>query len=194
MIKKEVNVKLVIIVLLFFILPIALLSQNKELTKSQKKEIQEKEKEEELAKIYKLIQSRMFIIEVDQIILDDGSIVNVNSTTNFFSVDSSKTNIQITYNFPIGQVSNTRGTTYYGDKNGISMEANIDKYDLKDRKPGKPVILSGSMNSFRGPATFSISVNSSSIANVTVRNQNGGQTVFQGKIYSFEDSKVFINR
>jgi len=186
--------KLSFFVFLILILPNSLKSQDKELTKSQKKEIKEKEKEDELARIYKLIESREFIVEVDQIILDDGGIANVNSTTNYFSVDSTKTTIQITYNFPLGQVNNPAGTTYYGDKNGISLEANIDKYDIKERKQGKPITLSGSFNSFRGHSTFSLSVNSSGIATVTIRNQNGNQTVFQGKINNFADTKVFIYR
>lgn len=174
--------------------PISLLSQDKELTKSKKKEIKQKAEEDELARIYKLMELRKFIIEVDQIILDDGGIMNVNSSSNFFSLDSTKTLIQITYNFPIGEYNNSLGTTYYGDKNGISLEGNIDIYDLKERKPGKPILLSGSLNSFRGHSTFTISTNSSGIANVIVRNQDGSQNVFQGKISSFSDSKVFINR
>jgi len=194
MFKKTLSSKLILFSFLMLFFSYSLKSQDKELTKSEKKEIKEKEKEEELSRIYKLIESRMFIVEVDQIILDDGGIVNVNSTTNYFSIDNTKTMIQISYNFPIGQVNNPRGTTYYGDKNGISLEGNIDKYDLKERKPGKPVILSGSFNSFRGHSTFSLSVNSSDITNVTVRDQSGNQSVFQGKITNFKESKVFINR
>ncbi len=194
MFKKSINIKWICFAFLILIFPDSLKSQDKELTKSQKKEIKEKEKEEELARIYKLIESREFIVEVDQIILDDGGIAIVNSTTNYFSVDSTKTMIQISYNFPLEQVNSPKGTTYYGDKNGISLEGNIDKYDLKERKPGKPIILSGSFNSFRGHSIFNISINSSGIANVTVRDQNGNQSIFQGKISSFSDSKVFIYR
>lgn len=194
MVKKAHTLKLILFAFILLFFPYSLKGQDRELTKSQKKEIKEKEKEEELARIYKLIESRMFIVEVDQIILDDGGIANVNSTTNYFSIDSTKTMIQISYNFPLGQVNGPRGTTYYGDKNGISLEAFIDMYDLKERKPGKPIILSGSFNSFRGHSTFSLSVNSSGITNVTVRDQSGNQSVFQGKISNFKESKVFIYR
>lgn len=173
------------------ILPFSLNGQVKELSKKEKKA---KEKEVELDKIYNLIDSRMFIVEVEQIIFDDGKMQSLNPTSNFFMFDKMNTRIQITYNIPISaDVVQTKGTTYYGDKNGISMEAVIDKYELKERKVGKPIILSGSIDSFRGHSLFSVSVNSSGMASVTLRDKNGNQTVFRGMISSISESKVYLD-
>jgi hypothetical protein len=183
--------KSIYFILCIFLIPFNLKSQEKELSKKEKKAI---EKEAELDKIYHLIDSRMFVVEVEQIIFNDGKMQSVNPTSNFFMFDKITSRIQITYNFPIdAEIVKSKGTTYYGDKNGISMEATIDKYELKERKGGKPIILSGSLDSFRGHSLFSISVNSSGMASVTLRDKNGDQMVFRGLISSISESKAYLN-
>lgn len=178
---------------LLTILPLMLLICNvttaQELSKKQKKM---KEREENLVKLDELIKSKQFVVEVDQIVLNGGNIVKVNSSNNFFLIDKEYTSIQYTYNNPISGYSKVQGVTYYGDKSGLLSEGILDVYEIKERKKGKPIIANGVIiPSIGGNTRFSISCNSSGIASVTLRNQKSEQIVLQGQIYSLEDTRVY---
>jgi hypothetical protein len=177
------------------IVSISLNSIGQDLTKKEKKLKKANEKEEILKMYYALIKSKEFVIEVNQIILDDGSIILVNSNVNFFLINIKESNIQIAYNLPLTGGSRDMGVTYFGDKNGISYEGIVDKYKLMEFDSKKPIRLTGSIIPLTGGnLNYSLSCNSSGIANVILRTQRSSQLVFEGKLYSLSDSSVYNRR
>lgn len=176
-----------IIAALFF--SISLHSTSQELSKKEQKK---KLKKENLQALLEIIKSKSFVIEIDQVVLDDGSIVTVNSNINFFIIDDSKAFIQLSVIQKAQDDFYGFGSKPSGDSSGINGRGKVDKFELKELKSGKPIIVHGGIiPAAGGNIRFSLSCNSSGIASITLRKQNSNQTVIQGKLYSIEESNIY---
>ena len=177
------------ILLISFFFALTLVGQDQSLSKKEQKK---KLKEENLQALLNIIKSKSFVIEIDQVVLDGGSIVTVNSNTNFFIIDDSKAFIQL------GVVQAAQDDFYgfgskpSGDSSGINGRGKVDKFELKELKSGKPIIVHGGIiPAAGGNIRFSFTCNSSGLASITFRKQNSNQTVIQGKLYSIEESNIY---
>ncbi len=174
--------KLSYIILLVLFLPITLIGQSEKLTKKEKKEIKAKESEEKLKELYKVVESRRFVIEADQVYGDNGSTFSVVPTVNFFGVDSLNSTIQLSFAGIIG----------WNGIGGVTVDGYLDKFDLKEFKAGKPITLVGSINGrVGGNSQFTMYVYSSGMASVTVTGNWGDSITFQGRLFTLADSKVY---
>ena len=174
--------KLSCILLLIFLLPLSMSGQNEKLTKKEKKELKAKESEEKLRALYKIIESQQFVVEAEQVYGDNGSTFNVLPNVNFFGVDSVHSTIQLSFIGIIG----------WNGVGGVTVDGNIDKYDLKEFKVGKPITLIGSINGrIGGNSQFTMYVYTSGMANVTVTGNWGDSITFQGRLFTLADSKVY---
>lgn len=176
----------------------------KKLTRREKKELKDKEKADQLKIFYDLIDTRKFVIEIDQLITDQGKIITLNSNINFFLIENDKSTIQIASIAPapdqkitslVPGEKETLGVTYFGDKNGVSSEGRITEYNLDTLNSKKPVLLHGRISRYNGGTrTFNLSCNSKGVASVTLRSQNSIRVTFQGKLYSLEGSQIYNRR
>lgn len=147
-----------------------------------KKEQKRKASDEKLKEIYKVLKSRQFIIEANGVFGNSGDTYNVNPSINFFFVDSSSSTIQLSFDGLIG----------WNGVGGVTVDGNIDKYDLKELKSGKPITLIGSIiGRIGGNLQFTMYVNSSGMATVEVNGNWGSRITFQGRLFTLADSKVF---
>lgn len=170
------------LILLILFLPFTMNGQSENMTKKEKKEQKAKENEEKLKVFYKILKSQQFVVEADQVYGDEGSIFNVIPTVNYFAVDSTYSTVQLSFTGVIG----------WNGVGGVTVDGNIDKYDLKEFKSGKPITLVGSINGrVGGNLQFTMYVYSSGQANVTVNGNWGNSITFQGRLFTLADSKVY---
>jgi hypothetical protein len=190
---------LVILILLVF--PVLMFGQEKKLSRKEKKELKEKISEANLEGFYNLIESKKFIIEIEQVVSNVGDTYNVEKTTNFCAFDSLNSSIQLSFKRNGGaslqeaKRNDNLGSINYGDKEGINITGKIDRFELSPRKAGKPVRLTGSINNRNGGnSQFSLSVSSSGKTNVTITDKKGVRTTFLGELKSLEVTSVFWRR
>jgi len=171
---------LVISVLL--LVPFFILAQSEKQSKEEKKEQKEKEDLEKMQALYKIVESRQFVVEANQVFGNTGEIYNVMPSVNYFAVDSSYSTMQLSFNGLIG----------WNGIGGITSDGKLDKFDLQELESGKPVTLYGSINSRSGGnVQFTMYVYSSGTANITATGNWGNDITFQGRLFTLAESKVF---
>ena len=68
------------------------------------------------------------------------------TANNFFAIDSLNTSLQLSYMASHGTTEKAAGRDDnlggidWGDKTGITIDGTIDKYEIAEIKPGKPII------------------------------------------------------
>jgi len=165
-----------------FLFPVLVHSQEVKESKSEKKERKQKESDEQLQALYKVIESKQFVVEASQVYGNAGDVFNVMPSVNFFAIDSSYSTIQLSF---VGIVG-------WNGVGGVTVDGRIDRFDLNDFVSGKPLALNGSINQRIGGNTqFTMYVYSSGMANVTVTGNWGSSITFQGRLFTLADSKVY---
>ena len=171
--------KIIYFFICILLLPISLYGQDKELSKKEKKA---REKEAELQALYKIVESRQFVVEANQVFGNRGDVYNVMPSVNYFAVDSNYSTMQLSF---IGLIG-------WNGIGGITSDGTLDKFDLQEFDSGKPVTLYGSINSRSGGnVQFTMYVYSSGTANVTATGNWGNDITFQGRLFTLAESKVF---
>ena len=174
--KKQVIVSLLIL------FPVLFYAQDAKLSKSEKKEQKKVENDEQLKALYKIVESRQFVVEADQVYSSEGEIFNVMSSVNFFAVDSAFSTIQLSF---VGLVG-------WNGVGGVTVDGRIDRFDINEFVSDKPITLNGSIiPRSGGNAQFTMYVYSTGMANVTVTGNWGSSITFQGRLFTLADSKVF---
>jgi len=114
-----------IIFALFMLFSVQLMAQNNDekLSRKEKKELRKKEEEKTKLEISKLLESRKFVFEADQIIDREGKTYLANSSINFISIDSNKAVFQLGSAATIG-VNGVGGITIEGDITDFKLEKN----------------------------------------------------------------------
>ena len=109
-------------------------AQEQELTKAERKALQERIDSLQYAEAVQALNDRAFTLEADQVLFKYGQMAYVNSNTNFVSVKDNHAVVQVAFNIPIS------GPNGLG---GVTVEGTFTGYDLKKDKKGN---LSLSMN------------------------------------------------
>ena len=179
--KKNALKFLLILICMLMLYPIQSIAQES-MSKKEKKEAEKRESRQELERLYKIVESKKFVVEAVQVFGNSGDTYPVQSNTNFFLLDSSTTTIQLSFEGMVG-VNNV---------GGITIDGYLEKFDLQELKDGKPIILFGSINSrIGGNSQFTMYVYSSGNARVTVQENQGRSVTFQGRFLNLAESKIY---
>ena len=101
-------------------------AQERELTKEEKKAMQEKLDSLMFDEAVKAINAKDFTLEADQVVFKYGQTAYVTSNTNFVSVNGGHAVVQVAFNIPVA------GPNGLG---GITVEGKVSSYEVKtDRK------------------------------------------------------------
>ncbi len=154
----------------------------KTLRKMQKQERQQRQREEMAAKkeyIADLINAKRFVLEADNLSGKTGAKINVNSSLNFFAMDSSRA---------ILQVGQTSGIGYNG-VGGVTEECSVNRYEIKENKNNLVVTiyLQGRLSSY----TVFLNASFGTMSTARVSGLTGGVINFHGRIVGTNESKVF---
>lgn len=99
----------------------------KELTREQKKELQERLDSLMFAEAVQAIDNKMFTLEADQVVFKYGQTAYVNANTNFVSVKDDEAVVQVAFNIPVS------GPNGLG---GVTVEGKVTSYEVKKSKKG----------------------------------------------------------
>lgn len=157
-------------------------SQDNKSAKQEKKALKNQENQEKLEALYKIVESRKFIVEANSVSNNEGETFTVSPSINYFYVDSLNSTIQLSFEGLIG----------WNGIGGITADGSIDKYDLSPLKQGKPITLTGMIIGRAGGNTqFVMYVNSEGMATVSITGNWGNTINFQGRLLTLAESKVF---
>ena len=129
------------------------------------------------------LQNQDFVLEAESVTFKDGSMVFVNSTTNFISVKGNRAVVQIS---PSNYASGPNGV------GGVTVQGTISGYQIKTDKKDR-VYLSMNVNGIGISAQIELFISpGSSYAQATVYPNFNSNTVWiQGTVVPYDSSNVF---
>lgn len=161
-------------------------AQEIELTKEERKALQEKIDSLQYSEAKKAIENKNFTLEADQVIFKYGQNAYVNSNTNFVSVIGDEAVVQIAFNIPIA------GPNGIG---GVTVDGSVSNYEIKTDKKGC-IYLSMNVMGTGISAQINISLpKGSNQATVDITpNFNSNRMSLKGVIIPADKSSVFKGR
>lgn len=161
-------------------------AQEQELTKAEKKALQERIDSLQYAEAVQAINDRAFTLEADQVLFKYGQMAYVNSNTNFVSVKDNHAVVQVAFNIPIS------GPNGLG---GVTVEGTFTEYDLKKDKKGNvslSINVLGTGISARVDITLYKGGNKATV--YITPNFNSNRMTLNGVIVPLQKSSVFKGR
>ena len=154
-------------------------AEQKKYLKKERKRQKLAELEQNKKELLEMLDTRQFVLEATFLSGKRGVLVPVASNLNFFTVDSSKSVMQI------GNVS----AVGYNGVGGITEEGNVTRYDITETKSGYSVriYMMGNLG------TYTIFLNASAAGRSTARvtGLTGGVLTFHGDIVPTYKSTVY---
>lgn len=160
--------------------------EERELTKAEKKALQERIDSLQYAEAVQAINDRTFTLEADQVVFKYGQTAYVTPNTNFVSVQDDKATVQVAFNIPISGLNGL---------GGVTVEGQFSKYDLQKDKKGN-VMLSINVMGTGISARVDITLyNNSNKATVNILpNFSSNRLTLNGVILPLHKSQVFKGR
>lgn len=161
-------------------------AQEQELTKAERKALQERIDSLQYAEAVQAINDRAFTLEADQVLFKYGQMAYVNSNTNFVSVKDNHAVVQVAFNIPIS------GPNGLG---GVTVEGTFTEYDLKKDKKGNvslSINVLGTGISARVDITLYKGGNKATV--YITPNFNSNRMTLNGVIVPLQKSSVFKGR
>ena len=161
-------------------------AQEQELTKAEKKALQERIDSLQYAEAVQALNDRAFTLEADQVLFKYGQMAYVNSNTNFVSVKDNHAVVQVAFNIPIS------GPNGLG---GVTVEGTFTEYDLKKDKKGNvslSINVLGTGISARVDITLYKAGNKATV--YITPNFNSNRMTLNGVIVPLQKSSVFKGR
>ena len=161
-------------------------AQEVELTKEEKKALQEKIDSIQHAEAVEAINAKKFTLEADQVVFKYGQTAYVTSNTNFVSVDGEDAVVQVAFNIPAA------GPNGLG---GVTVDGQFSKYDLRTDKKGNVMLslsVMGSGISARVDITLYAGSNEATV-NI-LPNFSSNRLTLSGVILPLHKSRVFKGR
>ncbi|NJK87523.1 MAG: DUF4251 domain-containing protein [Bacteroidales bacterium] len=153
--------------------------------KKQRKQKRKNKRRIALEQTKKLIDSRRFILEANQLSGKTGFMFDVNPSLNFVSIDSSHCVIQLGSNSGLG----------YNGVGGITTEGKISKMTVLENKKGDSFTInlytSTPIGSF--DIVFFIDAEGTAQADVS-QSTTGGSATYYGNIIPLDQARVFKGR
>lgn len=161
-------------------------AQEVELTKEEKKALQEKIDSIQHAEAVEAINAKKFTLEADQVVFKYGQTAYVTSNTNFVSVDGEDAVVQVAFNIPVA------GPNGLG---GVTVDGKVSSYEVKTDKRGT-LYLSMNVMGTGISARLDISMpKGTNNATVTITpNFNSNRLTLNGVILPAFKSSVFKGR
>lgn len=161
-------------------------AQEVELTKEEKKALQEKIDSIHHAEAMEAVNARKFTLEADQVVFKYGQTAYVTSNTNFISVDGENAVVQVTFNIPAA------GPNGLG---GVTVDGKVSSYEVKTDKKGTLYLFMNVMGTGIS-ARLDISMpKGTNNATVTITpNFNSNRLTLNGVILPSFKSSVFKGR
>lgn len=158
-------------------------AQERELTKEEKKALQERIDSLQHADAERAIYEKSFTMEADQVIFKRGETAFVASNTNFVSIDGDRAVVQTAFNIPISGLNGL---------GGVTVEGSFSNYDLRKDKKGNLFLslnVMGTGISARVDITLYNGSNQA-IVNI-VPNFHSNNITLKGIILPLDKSRVF---
>lgn len=177
------KLKLIMAVFLIMITGIATAQEKKELTKTEKKALQERIDSLLHTEAEQALYDRAFTLEADQVVFKYGQTAHVNTNTNFVSVKDNEATVQTAFNIPAG------GPNGLG---GITVEGTCTNYKLKKSKKGTIQLSTNVMGtgiSARIDITLYQGSNQATV--YIIPNFSSNRITLKGNIVPIEKSNVF---
>lgn len=161
-------------------------AQEVELTKEEKKALQEKIDSIQYVEAMEAIQAKKFTLEADQVVFKYGQTAYVTSNTNFVAVDGENAVVQVAFNIPVA------GPNGLG---GITVDGKVSSYEVRTDKKGTTFLsmnVMGTGISARLDITMPKGTNSATV--VISPNFNSNRLTLNGVILPAFKSSVFKGR
>ena len=161
-------------------------AQEVELTKEEKKALQEKIDSIQYVEAMEAINAKKFTLEADQVVFKYGQTAYVTSNTNFVSVDGEDAVVQVAFNIPAA------GPNGLG---GVTVNGKVSSYEMRTDKRGT-LYLSMNVMGVGISARLDISMpKGTNNATVTITpNFNSNRLTLNGVILPAFKSSVFKGR
>ena len=158
-------------------------AQEVELTKEEKKALQEKIDSIQHAEAVEAINAKKFTLEADQVVFKYGQTAYVTSNTNFVSVDGEDAVVQVAFNIPAAGLG------------GVTVNGKVSSYEMRTDKRGT-LYLSMNVMGVGISARLDISMpKGTNNATVTITpNFNSNRLTLNGVILPAFKSSVFKGR
>ena len=157
-----------------------------ELTKAEKKALQEKMDSIQHAEAVEAVNAKKFTLEADRVVFKYGQTAYVTSNTNFVSVDGENAVVQVAFNIPAA------GPNGLG---GVTVDGTVSSYEVKTDKKGT-TFLSMNVMGTGISARLDISMpKGTNSATVTISpNFNSNRLTLTGVILPSFRSSIFKGR
>lgn len=161
-------------------------AQEVELTKAEKKALQEKMDSIQHAEAVEAVNAKKFTLEADRVVFKYGQTAYVTSNTNFVSVDGENAVVQVAFNIPVA------GPNGLG---GVTVDGTVSSYEVKTDKKGT-TFLSMNVMGTGISARLDISMpKGTNSATVTISpNFNSNRLTLTGVILPSFRSSIFKGR
>ena len=156
-------------------------TEQKKLTRKEKKELKQKQKQEEALQMAKLINSKKFVFQADEIIDRSGKSYSVSYSINFIVIDSNTAVFQFGSLMLIG----------INGAGGVTIEGKVTKMEItKDEKNLYHYIVVRVATN-RGFYDIQIDVSPSGKATAKISNTASQKIVYRGEIVAPKDSSIY---
>ncbi len=177
--------KTIVVLIIAFFLSTTIQAQentsNNKLTRKEKKELKKKEEEKTKKEVAKLVESKQFVFEADQIIDRQGNIYPANSSINFIKVDSNHAVFQF----------GSAATIGINGLGGVTIEGEISNFKIEKNEKNGYYYIVLKVNSKFG--FFDIQFDISPLGNTSARitTSDRKKIGYKGEVKSYDSSKVF---
>lgn len=172
----------VISILVFATLSMGSYAQDnpKKESKKEAKELLKKENNQKLKTIHTLLDSKMWMLKVENAEMISGEIVNLPIGANFFICENDLVSIE----FPAPEIIQNGETIF----TGLTCQADIIGYSLNEFKENKHVKLLVQIKTPEYPwVKLNMSINPEGWATINYTQSNGVNFTFSGNINSIEE-------
>lgn len=160
--------------------------QQKELTREQKKELQERLDSLSFCEAEKAIQEKAFTLEADRVIFKYGQTAYVTSNTNFVSVNGEEAVVQVAFNIPVS------GPNGIG---GVTVEGRVTNYEVKkDKKHNIRVSMNVMGTGISARVDISLPHGGNNASVDITPNFNSNRMSLSGTLLPIEKSNVYKGR
>lgn len=173
--------KLLFIILLFSTLLSAQAQEKKKLTKEERKEVKQKEAEQQKALVDLMVEYRRFVLEATSLKSKKGVSVQVNSNINFIIIDSTEAVFQLGSAHTVG----------YNGVGGATIKGRVTNYEVTKREKSESYSIRVNIMSNIGQYEIWFSISSNGNADATVNAHTSARLNYTGRVEPIATSRVY---
>jgi hypothetical protein len=182
--KRHINIWSYIMVIGFLCFSQFSFSQQKKMTRQEKKEARKAEMAANFDTLNSMLESRNFVLKANNLESKYGDMVQVSSNTNFILVNSSSGILQTAFNSMSG--NNGLG--------GVTAKGRVGSWELFKNQKNMTFTVKFSLVTNIGIYDVLMTVNSDKLAHAEVSGLTPGRLIYNGYLASVSDSGIFKGR